>query len=195
MVKKELILITGLPASGKSTLAEGISEITGYRRLSSDAIRMEYFSSADYRQLKYSEPAKRIVFDILYLRAEMEVLHHNGVIMDGLHFHPQGWRRVGEIADRVGGEVYFIQLIANYDTLAERIQKRDEDIYDSEADIAVLDRYWRRIENGRLRYPTRDRYFKELGFHWFEIDASTLEVVDRSSSVPEWLLAAVREKQ
>jgi predicted kinase len=195
MVRKELILITGLPASGKSTLAEGISEITGYMRLSSDAIRMEYFSSESYRQLKYSEPAKRMVFDILYLRAEMEVLHHNGVIMDGLHFHPQGWRKVGEIADRVGGEVYFIQLIADYETLAGRIQKRGEDIYDSEADIAVLDRYWGRLENSKLRYPTRDRDFNELGFHWFEIDASTLEVMDRNSDIPEWLHSVVKEKQ
>jgi predicted kinase len=195
MIGKELILITGLPASGKSTLAERISEITGYRRFSSDAIRMEYFSSASYRQLKYSEPAKRMVFDILYLRAEMEVIHHRGVIMDGLHFHPQGWRKIEEIAGRVGGEVFFIQLIADYGTLAGRIQKRGEDIYDSEADIAVLDRYWGRLENGRLRYPTRDNDFRELGFHWFEVDASTWGVMDRNSVVPVWLHEVVKEER
>lgn len=187
MDQKEFILISGLPASGKSTLAEKISNITGYRMLSSDTIRMEYFSSNDYPQVKYSGPAKRMVFDIMYLRAELESMHRNGIILDGMHFNPQGWQRIKEIADRVGGTVFFIQLIADYHILAERIQNRGEDLHESEADITVLDRYWEKLQSGRLRYPTRVKEFTPFGFRWYEMDASSMSVLASNSDLPEWL--------
>ncbi|GEM_PF-2152581 len=187
MEQKQLILISGLPASGKSTIAGEIGRRTGYAVLSSDTIRMEYFSSNDYRQVKYSGPAKRMVFDIMYLKAELEVMHHNGIILDGMHFNPQGWRKIGEIADRVGGTVFFIQLIADYNTLAERIQKRGEDIHESEADITVLDRYWEKLQSGKLRYPTRIEEFVKLGFRWYEMDALSMSVLAGNWDLPEWL--------
>ena len=185
---KDMLLVSGLPASGKSTLCNKISEKTGYKRLGTDDIRQEFFTDETPSEHKYSKPSLALVYEILYLRCELKMFNaESGLIIDGMHFHPPGWERSSKIAERHGYEMYFIQLIAEYNVLKKRIENRINDVYNSEADSSVLYMYWEKLEKGEMNYATRTESFKKLNFKWFEIDASSYEIINCNSDKPLWL--------
>jgi len=184
---KSFVIITGLPGSGKSTLSRRISSITGWKTLRSDSIRKKYFSSGDICNSKYSNSANRIVFDILYLKCELNLNAGTGVILDGIHFYPPAWTICKNIASRTGATLYFVLLITDYEILSQRIKNRIRDVYDSEAGLEVLDRYWEKFQKGNIEYPIKTEKFLNLDLNWYEMDAVTLKVRDTNATVPEWL--------
>ncbi|MCB1188872.1 MAG: AAA family ATPase [Leptospiraceae bacterium] len=168
---KELIVVTGLPASGKSTLANQIAIHKGLSRISSDDIRSFYLYNSNFEpNIKYSKYISAMVFDVIYLKAELELTYKNGVVLDGIFFFPPGWERLKEIADRTGSEVFFYQFIGSFETLSTRMKNRNNDPYNSEADIEVLKKHWDILEKNDFQYPTRNPDFLKLNFHWEEIE-------------------------
>ncbi|MCK5333755.1 MAG: AAA family ATPase, partial [Candidatus Aenigmarchaeota archaeon] len=72
-----LILFSGLPATGKTTLARRVAKKTGAIILRTDVIRKELFALP-----KYTEEEKEQVYGEMFLRAEKFLVKGQTVILD-----------------------------------------------------------------------------------------------------------------
>lgn len=170
MLNKQMIVVNGLPASGKSTLANKIADRKEFIRLSSDETRFFYLGKSQFpANIKYSRFISSMIFDIIYLKAELELFNSNGVVLDGMFSFPPGWEKLKTIAEKTNSKVFFYQLIASFETLSKRIENRKNDPFCSEADLEVLKKHWEFLEKENFQYPTRNPDFLKLGFRWREI--------------------------
>ena len=83
----KLILIGGLPGSGKSTVAAGVGSTLGYTVLRSDEVRLGMFQATEeeergYRLGRYTSGATAAVYNELIARAENLLRHGESVILD-----------------------------------------------------------------------------------------------------------------
>ena len=81
-----LIIVCGLPGSGKTTLARALSRRLKAVLLSSDAIRKGLFPKPSY-----SDEEKRAVYDEMALRAGRELASGKDVIADATFY--KAWQR------------------------------------------------------------------------------------------------------
>lgn len=98
-----LVMMLGVPGSGKSTFARQTSAALGFKRFSSDALRTELYGRPDVHILteagqRVSSPElKRLdneIFAVLNARVEEALLAGYSVIRDHIHHHSH-WRELG----------------------------------------------------------------------------------------------------
>jgi uncharacterized protein len=82
-----VVLVGGLPGSGKTTLANGIGEVLSWQVLHSDDVRRDVFGGSDgaiwtYRSDHYSESAKGAVYEELLRRSKQLLGMGESVILD-----------------------------------------------------------------------------------------------------------------
>ena len=119
-----IIVVFGKMGVGKSTFAQRLSERLGVVPSQTDVIRNELrectvpkFSDA-FGSGAYSDAAKNKVYDELFRRAERELTHGAGVLLDA-SFSSQRWReRAKRIAER-----HRVPLVFFYCTLSEAQQR------------------------------------------------------------------------
>jgi len=140
----KVILVTGLPGSGKSYFARHLSNHLGARYLSTDQIRNEILD-----RKTYSREEKELVYREMKRRMLAALNRHDDIVLDGT-FYREGLRRVfiqaaGEVAT-----VFIIQVMADEELILERVHR---DRPDSDADFAVyekLKKEWEEIKTPHL---------------------------------------------
>lgn len=124
-----LILIMGLPGTGKTTVARALAGKMKAVHLNSDIVRRELGKRGAYR------PAdKDVVYRELYRRTETGLQGGRDVIVDSTFFKKSIRDPYFRLAERYGVPVQLIVLRAEEETLKERLAKPRPD---SEADFAV----------------------------------------------------------
>jgi predicted kinase len=124
-----IILVFGLPGTGKSYLSRCLQKNTGSRYLNTDIIREEIDKKGNY-----SDASKEQVYNLLAERAKNELAKGFDIIVDGT-FHKRDRRQMlSDIAGETGQKIYFIEVRASEQTVAKRLKKKRE--Y-SEADYRV----------------------------------------------------------
>ena len=174
--KKYLILVTGLPASGKTTIATHLAEILGWRYVGMDQYKIELyekygFSSAEEKK-KLGKKSEELMYSELYALLQQG----NNVVLD--KWICKDYSKIDVMAKSLGVEVVVIYL-------------------NCEADVAVV-RYNSRIEKGerhiglslKNKYPyvkgdsevaymtleemqTRYELYKEKSFGDYMIEVAT----------------------
>ncbi len=145
-----LILVCGLPGTGKSTVARQISEKAGAPILRTDAVRKEITEKPEY-----SEEEKRKVYEELFRRAESLLRKGKNVIIDGTFYKKTLRNRVSEISERTGKELKMIECVSPEDVIRKRISGGRED--ESEADFGVYEKIrdqWEPIESEHITLDT-----------------------------------------
>jgi len=127
-----LLLLSGLPGSGKSTIAREYVARYGGVHISSDLIRTELGLRGHY------QPGDKARVYTAMLERTTEVLSNGGTaVVDGT-FYSEATRTPFEAAARACGvPVFRVQVRAQETTVRQRLQKSRPD---SEADFAVYEK-------------------------------------------------------
>src|SRR5512147_526910 len=102
-----LIVLTGLPGTGKSTVAAALAREIGASVLSTDKIRAER-----PKKIGFSRAAKGGVYETMFGRAEALLREGRRVILDGT-FYLERLRRAGAaMGRRAGAPVFLLEVIS-----------------------------------------------------------------------------------
>jgi predicted kinase len=124
-----IIVIFGLPGSGKSYFARKLAKRLNARLISSDAVRQQLRQNG-----KYDDQAKITVYLEMLSLMETGIKDHQSIVLDATFFKAGIRELFKEKAGELGEPVYFIEIRANEETIKTRVSKPRPD---SEADFEV----------------------------------------------------------
>jgi predicted kinase len=125
-----LILVCGLPGSGKSFFAKTLSKQLHARYYNSDLLRKELFPN----NRTYSEEEKQTVYSTLLAIAEKDFKDQHTVIIDATFYENALRIPFYQLAEKMNCKVYIFCIQANEDLIKERTSVKRAD---SEADFNV----------------------------------------------------------
>jgi len=147
-----VIVVCGVPASGKSTLAHALAEDSGLRQLSSDVVR-KTLAGIPLRQraneAAYSDEVNRLTYAQLGRRAAGEVAQHGGAIVDATFRHRID-RDAFAAAFADKAPALFVECRAPIPVLAQRAGRRDRQavrVSDASRDVVMREsRSWEPLD-------------------------------------------------
>lgn len=124
-LSRSLIVLTGLPGTGKSYLSESLAQLAGVRPICLDQVRENLFPLASVGPGgKYTPEASRSTYEAAHETARRQLEADCPAILDGTFLMRVGRDQVREIARRYGAELLFIKVTAPAEVVADRMQHR-----------------------------------------------------------------------
>ena len=146
-----LVVVLGLPGTGKTTFARMLAQRLGALHFNTDIIREELGLKG-----QYGEVAKQRVYQSMEARARAALQKKQAVVVDGTFFKPALRKPYQEMAAALGLPACWIQLEASDAIVKERVaQKRKH----SEADYSVYLRIrdaWAPLETEHLKLSSEE---------------------------------------
>ena len=131
-VRSVIIIVFGLPGSGKSYFATRLAPALQARYVSSDALRMRMFATRTY-----SEEEKTRVYAAMLSQMQESIARGETVVLDAT-FSRAAWRRMFDDAAAASGRtIIYVEVIARDALIRERLQVPRSS---SEADYSVYER-------------------------------------------------------
>ena len=124
-----IIIVFGLPGSGKSYFASRLAKELKAKYVSSDRIRKQLFSI-----IKYSEQQKMKVYEVLMKEMKEAIQQGKDIVIDATFYLVSIRNKFKETADVFKEKILFIEVWADQEIILERLQVRRE--Y-SDADYSV----------------------------------------------------------
>ncbi|HRK53201.1 MAG TPA: AAA family ATPase [Cyclobacteriaceae bacterium] len=137
-----IIVVFGLPGSGKSYFASRLALHTKAEYLNSDQLRIKMFKKRDY-----SDEEKKAVYDALFDKAKKAAKRNTSLVIDAT-FYKQELRQ--QYLDEFDENVFFIEVVANKRLIKKRMSTTRAF---SEADFKVhknLKKEWEPFEQKHL---------------------------------------------
>lgn len=123
-----IIIVFGLPGSGKSYFASRLAEKIGAKYVNSDRLRKELFPKRDY-----SDQEKKAVYDKMVEEMMQAAAENKNLVLDAT-FHRKETRQLFTDKMQDKHEIIFIEVQADEEIIRERVKKKRD--Y-SEADFDV----------------------------------------------------------
>ncbi len=128
-----LLIVCGLVASGKSTVARTLGDRTGYQILNSDVIRKQLAGialtthpTAEYGEGMYRDDFSSLTYGTLLKETEACLKLGKGVIVDATFKDPRHRRRFLELSARLRLPVLFVECRAGEEKTLERLKRRQQ---------------------------------------------------------------------
>ena len=128
-----LVLLSGLPGTGKTTFAARLASRLDARVLESDRVRRELFPKR-----RYTGKENAAVFATVRERAEAALERGRDVIVDATNLRERDRSGFRELAGRQEARVVAVRLTAPEGTVRKRLSQPREGV--SEADVRVYER-------------------------------------------------------
>lgn len=117
--KRKLILFSGPPCSGKTTLAEFLEAETNFAHLQMDEIRHLLIPDSDHRQ-----EHREIAYRAMHFASALLLSHGHSVIVDATYTHHQHREEVAKVAKRAEAALFIIQCSVSSEVAAMRFRER-----------------------------------------------------------------------
>jgi len=134
--KDSLLIMCGLPATGKSTIARKLAEIKGYEILSSDMLRLFLLKGEDIFDKEVASDMDRrlLVYEVMFKKAEDILKEGKGVILDATFVKQDLRKRAASISYSLKRPFIIVETVCDKEIALDRIRKRREkDEYESNA--------------------------------------------------------------
>lgn len=123
-----VVIVFGLPGSGKSYFASRLAKKIGAEYINSDRLRKQMFARRNY-----SNAEKAAVYDEMLQRMAKAIYEKRNIVLDAT-FHKKAARELFEHDKRLGDTIYFIEVVADEELVKERVALQRPD---SDADFEV----------------------------------------------------------
>lgn len=151
-----LILVCGLPGTGKTTIAKYIADKTGSFVFNTDTVRKELFDKP-----KYTEKEKELIYNLLFEMAEKFLRSAKNVVLDGTFYKKELRARVRKMAESMKSDFHLVEVVCNERILKERMGKRKKEKTPSDADFGIYRKIRKEYE------PIREKHFViDAGKEW-----------------------------
>ncbi len=162
-----LILICGLPGTGKSTLAKALTKKFHFIHFNTDIIRKKTL-----KRRTYSEKEKAHVYEMLFAETEKKLKKGKSIILDGTFYRDIKRKLAASLAKKYKTKFFIVECILNENEIRKRIEKRVKIGTISEADFLVYKKVKKQFE------PIKEKHLK--------IDCA-LPIVQRIKMVKKWV--------
>ena len=125
-----LIIVCGLPGSGKTTFSRALARHFSAVHINSDKIRKTLFDKP-----LYSEDEKKKVYATMTKEAENALKNGKNVIVDATFYRKEYRNIIAEVAKRTNSEIYYVMCELDEAKIKERLTKRKKGL--SDADFRV----------------------------------------------------------
>jgi predicted kinase len=145
MVQMTLIMILGLPGTGKTSLAKELSRSLSNSPiyLSTDIVRRNLFDFSHHHYVPfgdklYTEEKRNLVYNALYLIVDILLSQKHSVIVDATFYSQVKRQPLIKICQRLNQKLKVIKTTCSEDIIKQRIQKRKkQDNNASDADFNI----------------------------------------------------------
>jgi predicted kinase len=114
-----IIMLSGLPGTGKSFLSHKLAERLPFMIIESDAVRKELFPRPSY-----SARESAAVFRAVHHRIEKMLQNGLSVIFDATNLEERHRKIVYKIAERTGAKLILVEVEAPPETVQKRLKAR-----------------------------------------------------------------------
>ena len=141
MTNNALIIFSGLPATGKTTLSRKISEEFKIPLVSGDAIKETIWNTLGYDfDFEFNDKIGRAAFELLFYFAEASLSKGKSLVIEG-HFSPErNNQRFNDLGKRFNTNLLQVYCDCETETLRKRFKKRmqNDDYHDGHRNTIKL---------------------------------------------------------
>jgi predicted kinase len=134
----KIIMVIGLPGSGKSFFASRLAERIHAEYLSSDSLRKKMFLSG-----RYAQEDKEKVYRIMLSLLGQAVQNNQNIILDATFYKDNLRKLFFEKAESLNTTLYIIEVVAPFSLIRKRLLEKRKD---SEADLQVYEKIKKQFE-------------------------------------------------
>ena len=116
-----IIIVFGLPGSGKSYFASRLAKELKTKYVSSDVIRKQLFNI-----IKYSEQQKMKVYEVVMKEMKEAIQQGEDIVIDATFYKVSIRNKFKEFAEVFKEKILFIEVWADQKIILERLQVRRE---------------------------------------------------------------------
>ena len=165
-----VILLAGLPGTGKSTLARKLARRYRLEHISTDSVRKRIFRDVKQNSFgrgSYSQRQRNVVYDTIYYVLYTLLKHGIGCVLDGTFYQDKLRSKVSRICARFDAKFLLVIIEAPEDLIRKRFEdraKRNRRTL-SDADIKILEKYRTLFESTNLpniKVNMADDHYKTL---------------------------------
>jgi predicted kinase len=153
-----LIIVCGLPGSGKSSFSDKLSKHYSAVHINSDVIRKRLFAKPDY-----SEEEKESVYTQMAAEAGDLLKEGRSVVLDATFFRKEYRDMMRKIGKKAGTEIFVIRCVLGEEETKKRLSERKTDVSDADYEIYLkLRKTFEPISGAHLRVNTSEPLEKQL---------------------------------
>lgn len=153
-----LVLVSGLPGTGKSTLSRKLADAAHFEVLRSDVIRKEIFTTATSTGNSasiYSADNTQRIYDECWYRARRQLLAGGRVIVDATFQQEANRQKFLQLAIDCGVRAIWLECTAPADVVQRRLAARRGDASDADWSVyELVQKQWELTSDFTKRFHT-----------------------------------------
>ena len=124
LTRPTIIVVTGRPAAGKSTLAKWLAQELKLPLVSKDSIREELFDRLGWKDRKWAQELGKASVDMMFYFARAELEVGRSIIMDNAFYPPISTPRFQKLKEQYAADSIQIVCDSDRETLFTRFKAR-----------------------------------------------------------------------